>query len=168
MKKEKLVVSKVLKAMDKYLHNKDRNFHINLYMAYCNTCKTVTSVGGDYMSYTGSGCGDDNHERVRSAEKCGSCSNISFIDISVDDMSRFKEIYKERAAEILINGMDNGLKEMDYPTLYNKELPKIVNKWNKLDKTEKINQINQLFNLQKELSDARKKVRSLEKEVLAE
>lgn len=168
-KTDGLHIQKVLNAMWKYYQVKNRNFYLDLAMAHCNLCKSVTSVGGHHMEYIGSGCGESDYELIKSRQKCQSCNSDKFIPISPTDMGKLREVHGEKTPEILLASIDNGLKGTeDNSAEYNEHLLRIAKKWDRLSQKRKIEEINTLFYLQDELAHAKKRVASLENELLAE
>ena len=161
-KSKKPFVTEVLKEMENSLIKQDNNFHNNLLMAYCNNCRAISSVGGDYSVFEGRDCGGNHYKTERAPEQCTNCHTDNFIKISRYDMSKLKDVYKGKTAEIIFNGIKNGLERMYSLDPFNKELPRIISKWKRFNKQEKIKQINQLLDNQEKLSIARKKVESLE------
>ncbi len=166
MKKEGLYVLDVLDNMRDYLSRADNKFHNHLSMAYCKGCEAIISVGGDYTILKGRDCLGDHHKTVGAPEHCLKCNTNNFIKISKRDMSELERVYGRRAAEVVVDGIKNGLEKMDFPELYNKGLPKIERKWNRFNKQEKIRQVNQLLMVQKKLLIAREKVDGLEKALI--
>lgn len=160
--KQELHIVSVLDAMNTYFRKENHNFHTSLKMAYCLNCESITPVGGNYTVFRGRDCLGDHYETKEVPERCKKCHTGKFIEISKYDMSELEEVYRGRTAEIVLGGIQKGLKGMDFPTLYNEELPGIANKWKRFNKKEKIRQINQLLDGQKKLASARKRARDLE------
>lgn len=117
--------------------------------------------------YAGGDCLGDHYETKNSPEKCLKCDTTNFIKISKYDMSRLQEVYKNKTAEILVGGIKKGLENMNFPSLYNKELPKIARKWKGFNKKEKIRQINSLLSLQKRIEEQKDVTRNLEEALIA-
>ena len=161
MKKSEELIN-VIEAMRSYIHKSDHNFHNCLEMAYCNGCRSITEIGGDYTVHAGTDCGGDHYETKHSPEMCVLCRSPNFIKISLHNFEKLYETYRGRTSDILIEGIKNSLEKMDFPSLYNENLPKIANKWKKLNMDEKKKQVRGLLNLNKQISRAKKELESLE------
>jgi hypothetical protein len=157
-----ILVARLLGHMHEYIVRDDHNFNLTPGMAYCPGCEAIVKYSGDYSRFTGNGCGFPNYETVKKEEACDKCNSKKFIKISAYDMSKFFEKFNGSAAEILIMAIKNGLKEMNFPTLYCEALPRDVKRWKRLSKKEKIKQINSLRNIQLELVKVEKKKEILE------
>ncbi len=162
VEKKSLCLPKILDAMETYLINDDHNFHNQLFMVYCNSCQAITSVGGNYTIFSGRDCNGEHYETVKSPEECTKCRTRNFIKISKYDMTDLYEMYKDRTSEIIIGGIENGLKNMKFPSLYNAELPKVVKIWGRFSEKEKKRQINSLLSLQRKIKESRENIKSLE------
>jgi len=150
-------------AMESYLRNADHNFHVSLSLGYCNNCRAISSVGGSYTIFEGNDCNGSHYGIVNSPEKCTSCHTGNFVKVSNYDASELRKIYGGKTPEIILDGIDAGLNRMNFPGLYNEQLPAVAQKWKGLSKQEKLKQINQLLRLQEKRAAAKRKVDNLEK-----
>jgi len=158
--------SDILSAMTTYLSNNDHNFHNRLFTAYCNSCQSITMIGGDYTIFAGRDCGGDHYKTEKSPEACIKCHSPNFIKLIGENYGRnyssLIRIYRKRTSQIIIEGINNGLKRMNFPSLYNPDLPKIANRWKRLKKETKIKQIKKNIKLTEEIAKAKVQVNSLE------
>ncbi len=147
----------VLKEMRTYLVKNDDGFHTHLTIAYCGSCDSITSVGGDYHVFSGRDCLGSHYNKAEQPEGCLECNSRKIIPISVLDLSGLVEKYGQRMPKILINAIDEGYKKMCFPTLYNENLPEVFEKWKDFSEENRIKQINKLLEIQKELHSAEEK-----------
>ena len=156
----------IFSAMGSYLDKNDHNFHNRLFMAYCNNCQSISAVGGDYTVFAGRDCGGDHYKTEKSPERCLSCSGHDFIKIHSGSLIELKKRYGNKTSGVLIEGIKKGLNRMDFPSLYNEDLPKIANRWKRLSKEKKRMQINKILRLNKKISESKKQVENLEEIIL--
>lgn len=161
MTKSDLQTVNILNNMDKYFMQEDNGFHISPSLAYCRSCNAITLVSGNYYRHVGNDCLGSHHEETKNHEKCGTCKDEkNYIKFSLHDINKLKSYISPKT---LIVAIDNGLKEMKFPSLYNPDLPKVIKTWRELSNKEKVSEIVQLYSICKELSNLKGKTEKLEK-----
>lgn len=160
MKKEKEEKPKeliqLLGGMWQYIINSDHGFHTSLGMIYCLKCESIGGAGGDYEKFDGHDCLGNHYSVVKAEKQCINCRSNHFVEIHYTDLLNLQG----RDFGEIIQGLEKGIKNMDFPDLYNKELEKFAENWQKLSRKSKIEQINQLHDIHVRI---RKKELELEK-----
>ncbi len=161
MAKSDLQIVNILNNMDEYFIQKDHGFHVSLSLAYCRGCNAITQVSGSYYKHIGNDCLGSHYEETKNPERCRTCkAEENYIKFSLEDIIKLKSYI---SPETLIIAIDNGLKKMQFPSLYNQNLPKAEKTWKELSNKEKVSEIVQLYSICGELSDLKGKTKKLEK-----
>jgi hypothetical protein len=150
----------LMQAIDEYLDKNDHNFHNRLFIIYCHKCEMVTKAGGDYTITAGNDCLGTHYETVKQDEHCLSCNGNYYekiIPLSCGGLAKL-------TPQQMIKAIDKSSNELfNFPTLYNKNLPSIMNEWKKLSLKTKIKQINDVKKHCKKITSIRKHLEEAEK-----
>ncbi len=156
------LIAEVLRGMAEYLFRRDNNYHVRKSLAYCPQCRTISAAGEDHNVYLGTDCGGDSFGTEESSGHCLLCGTGNYIDISIADLGRLRKIYGRKTAEVFLEGIENGLGKMDYPTLYNKSLPELTARWKRIPRARKIEQVKELLKLNSRIALAKSRREKLE------
>jgi hypothetical protein len=149
----------ILNGMANYVFGEHRHFYISPKLGYCPACESITCVVGDYGRHDGDDCSGSHYSVVKENNHCLECKTTKFIPISVYNLG----VLDKTGPEKLINAIEKGLKEMNSPGLYNKNLPKVIKEWKKIPYEEKVNQILLLSTHLEKIKKTKEEFGSLEK-----
>ncbi len=150
----------VLNAMKIYLINDDHDFHTSPQMIYCQGCNEISLAVGDYKRFKGRDCLGEHYETIHGKKGCKNCGCNIYSLISPTD------IYEvQNPEEDIIKAISKTFKKMNFPSLYNKNLPPIYHRWRNLPKDKKKKQIKHLININSEIHETKQKTETLEQSI---
>jgi hypothetical protein len=156
-------IAEVLRGMAEYLFRSDNNYHVRKSLAYCPQCRAISAAGEDHQVYLGTDCGGDSFGTEESQGHCLLCDSGNYVEVSIADLGKLKDIYGRRTPEVLLEGIENGLGRMNHPSLYNENLPELMVKWRRIPRAKKIEQIRELLKLNSRIALAKSRREKLEK-----
>jgi hypothetical protein len=153
--------AKILNAMDNYVSRERRHFYNSPRLSYCPACESLTCTAGDYERFDGNDCLGPHSSLVKEENHCLECKTTKFNFISVYNL----DILEKTGPEKIINAIEKGLKKMDHSNLYNEDLPKVIQEWEKIPYEEKVNQILLLSTHLGKIKKTKEELDSLEKTI---
>jgi hypothetical protein len=151
----------VLNAMKTYLINDDHNFHTSPQMIYCQGCNEISLAVGDYKRFKGRDCLGEHYETIHKEKACKNCNCNIYSWINPTDIYELEQ----KPEEDIITAISKTFQKMNFPTLYNEELPSIYHRWRNLPKDKKKRQIKGLIDINKKIHETKQKAKTLEQSI---